>query len=191
MDTTLREAVARLDAAIAAAETKLDELRRMRSTAELLWQFIAGDALTVSDHVTTVLTPGPVTDAVGTRTTETVGASAAVESVMDKSGTVQSVDDIWEATQRVGHDEFDRAQVRGGLYYLKRVGRIELVRRGHWRWLTTETSESPVSAGLSEPMQLLAGQEVIPHADPEEDRDHDSDRERDDHDRVGASIVEF
>ena len=176
------DALTRLYAEIAEAEKRLADLQLKRKGAELFLDYMGG---TSAEH----FAAPAVVAATTSRTTSQApsGTWQIVESVIDKTGTEQAVDAIWDALKAAGHSDLDRVQVRNSLHYLSRKGLIRAGSvRGRWRWIVPENSEAPVSAGASEGEESSSDSSrkeggTASGAEPPTDRDSDQDNSWLDH----------
>lgn len=196
MNTTPSEftdALARLDAEIAATEAHLAELRHKRTGAEAFLDYMHSGRRqqppATAAVPATVMPTGSLAHTTPMRRVQP--ASAGHKDVVlpiFQPGVVVTLDDACAEAERGGF-KLAREQIRNALHYLVRTQRIEAVGRAAWRLRDTE---GPSRAG-EEPSALsdLSPDEGGEHSNDEtghESHHHDLAGWNGDN-RVGASIV--
>ncbi len=179
---TIQEALARLDAEIAAAEAKLQDLRVKRQGADAFLEYAVG----VFGGVPTDLrTKAPAARRTGVNT----GNTALIEAAVRATGTsTVSVEDVVQ-DEGVIAAGLDRMQVRNGLHYLSRKGLLDSAgRRGLWRLANDpDLTETSAGAELSVPPTRVEGGENTD--DPtSHNRGHDFSGRNHDSDHLGAAV---
>jgi hypothetical protein len=186
------DALARLDAEIAAAEAHLAELRHKRTGAEAFLDYMKQSATTTVGMAGRVAKIAPVgtLDLVAPVTRSGSGPTEVVWALF-RPGVVITLDEVFNEVHRRGY-ELTREQTRNALHYLVRKGEIEKAgtRRGFWQ-LRQRDTEGPSLAGeepsaVSELSSPEGGEHSNDEAGPEGHR-HDLPGRNGDY-RVGASI---
>ena len=146
LDDTIAAAIARLDADIADADARLNDLREKRRAADVFLEYVGQRNLAGTTQVVRPVSIG----------TPTRGAASIVESVVRKSnGQPLSVADVLGSAE-VAHAGLDRTQVRNGMHYLSRKGLLMPTgQRGVWRWVGPQAA-GPESEGDAGPADLLS-----------------------------------
>ncbi len=178
---TIQEALVRLDAEIAAAEAKLQDLRVKRQGADAFLEYAEGVFGVTTDPRTNVAT--------ARRTGVNTGNTALIEAAVRATGPgTVSVEDVVQ-DEGVIAAGLDRMQVRNGLHYLSRKGLLESAgRRGLWRLAhDPDLTETSAGAELSVRSTTVEGGENTD--DPtSHDRGHDFSGRNHDSDHLGAAV---
>jgi hypothetical protein len=174
------DALARLDAEIAATEAKLADLRLKRTGAEAFLVYMnLPDRPARPASATQQAAEEPARPR---RSPSSSGQADAILSLFQPDILI-TVDDALAEVRRQGY-ELTREQTRNALQYLVRTGRIESVKRGVWR---LRNSEGPAGAGPSvsnTPTDQEGGvsHETAPETSSQAEHQH--------HAQLGASITE-
>lgn len=132
----LANALARLDHDIAAAESRLAELRAMRASVTPFIELYA------AQEFFTDSTPDALNEAEQPET-----LADAVQRVFENApGKVFDVDDVVAGIRRIGRSD-ERIQVRNSISYAIKMGRVENVAGRRGRYILKSTS-TPVAAGV-------------------------------------------
>jgi hypothetical protein len=174
------DALARLDAEIAATEAQLADLRLKRTGAEAFLAYMNQQSRPAQSASST--SPQQSADQ-PRRTPAANSGQAEVIWSLFQPGVLITVDEALGEVRERGH-QYTREQTRNALQYLVRTRRIESVRRGVWRLRDTE---GPAATGPSVGNTPTDQEGVDSH---ETAAQTSSPAEHQHHAQLGASITE-